>query len=107
MTGVTNMVTQARDPPVIASTYSAEWLGSKKGAAKRPYRGKMRERARDRRVSRDIAGEECGEVSMGGADVFITRPEAPHPRPQPDGSAGHARTRSEGVATQEAEKAIG
>ena len=44
---------------------------------------------------------------MGGADVFIPRPEAPHPRPQPDGSAGHARTRSEGVATQEAEMAIG
>ena len=44
---------------------------------------------------------------MGGADVFIPRPEAPHPRPQPDGFAGHARTRSEGVVTQEADKVIG
>ena len=42
-----------------------------------------------------------------GVDVFITRPEASHPRPQPDGSAGHARTRSEGVATQEADTVLG
>ena len=44
---------------------------------------------------------------MGGADVFITRPGASHPHPKPDGSAGHARTRSEGVATQEADRSIG
>ena len=67
----------------------------------------MHERSRDRRGSRDIEGEECGEAPMGGVDVFSTRSEARHPRPQPDGSAGHARTRSEGVATQEAENVIG
>ena len=67
----------------------------------------MYERARDRRVSRDIDVEECGDASMGGIDVFIARPEARHPRPQTDGTAGHARTRSEGIATQEAAQAIG
>lgn len=44
---------------------------------------------------------------MGGIDVFIARPEAHHPRPQTDGAAGHDRTRSEGIATQEAAQAIG
>ena len=63
---------------------------------------KTGERARDRRSSRDIAGEECGDVPMRGIDVFIARAEAHHPRPQPDGTAAHARTRSEVVATPEA-----
>ena len=39
---------------------------------------------------------------MRGIDVFIARAEAHHLRPQPDGTAGHARTRSEAVATPEA-----
>ena len=55
--------------------------------------GATDERARQRRGSRDIAGEECGDVSMRGIDVFIARAEARHPHPQPDGTAGHARTR--------------
>ena len=67
----------------------------------------MHERARDRRGSRDIDGEECGDVPLNGIDVSIARSRGASPRPQPDGSAGHARTRSEGVATQEAEKVIG
>ena len=41
-------------------------------------------------------------MPMRGIDVFIARAEAHHPRPQPDGTAGHARTRSEVVATPEA-----
>ena len=67
----------------------------------------MRERMRDRRISRDIAGEECGDAVLGGIDVFIARPEPRPPRPQTDGSAGYARTRSEGVATQEADQTFG
>jgi len=68
---------------------------------------KTEERARDRRGSRDIAGEECGDAPMGGADVSVTRSEACHPRPQPDGTAGHARTRSEAVAIPEAAHGLG
>ena len=34
-------------------------------------------------------------------------PEARHPHPQPDGTAGHARTRSEDVATPEAAHGLG
>jgi hypothetical protein len=37
----------------------------------------------------------------------VTRPEASHPRPQPDDSAGHARTRSEGAAKQQADTGLG
>ena len=44
---------------------------------------------------------------MGGGPVFGDRSEAAPPRPQPDGSAGHARTRSEGVSTQEADTVLG
>jgi hypothetical protein len=44
---------------------------------------------------------------MGGGPVFGIRPEAAPPRPQPDGSAGHDRTRSEGVSTQEADTVLG
>jgi hypothetical protein len=44
---------------------------------------------------------------MGEVDVFSTRPEASHPRPQADGSAGHDRTRNEGVSTQEADPVLG
>jgi len=69
--------------------------------------GATDERARQRRGSRDIAGEECGDVPMRGIDVFIARAEAHHPRPQPDGTAGHARTRSEVVATPEAATGLG
>ena len=69
--------------------------------------GATDERARQRRGSRDIAGEECGDVPMRGIDVFIARAEARHPRPQPDGTAGHARTRSEAVATPEAAQVLG
>ncbi|MEI7946400.1 MAG: hypothetical protein WCJ02_06875 [bacterium] len=44
---------------------------------------------------------------MGGADVSVTRSEAHHPRPKPDGTAGHARKRSEAVATPEAAQGLG
>ena len=44
---------------------------------------------------------------MGGADVSVTRSEARQPRPKPDGTAGHARTRSEAVATPEAAHGLG
>ena len=74
----------------------------REGAGQRMNGGATDERARQRRGSRDIAGEECGDVPMRGIDVFIARAEAHHPRPQPDGTAGHARTRSEVVATPEA-----
>ena len=72
------------------------------GAGQRTYGGKTEERARDRRGSRDIAGEECGGASLRGMDVSIARAEAHHPRPQPNGTAGHARTRSEDVEAPEA-----
>jgi len=64
--------------------------------------GATNERARQRRGSRDIAGEECGDVSLRGIDVSIARAEAHQPHPQPDGTAGHDRTRSEAVAAPEA-----
>jgi hypothetical protein len=51
---------------------------------------------------RDIEGEECGDAPMRGIDVSIARAEAHHPHPQPDGTAGHDRTRSEIVAAPEA-----
>jgi hypothetical protein len=35
--------------------------------------GATDERARQRRVSRDIAVEECGDVPMRGIDVFVAR----------------------------------
>ena len=50
--------------------------------------GATDERARQRRGSRDIAGEECADVSLRGIDVSIARAEAHQPRPQPDGTAG-------------------
>jgi hypothetical protein len=63
--------------------------------------GATDERARERRGMRDIAGEECGGASLRGIDVFIARAGAHQPRPQPDGTAGHARQRSEAVETPE------
>jgi hypothetical protein len=44
---------------------------------------------------------------MSGGPVFGGRSEVAPPRPQPDDSAGHARTRSEGVATQETDTVLG
>ena len=61
---------------VTGAPFQQNGSAPKKGAAKRPHGGKMHERSRDRRVSRDIEGEECGEVPLGGIDVFSTRPEA-------------------------------
>jgi hypothetical protein len=48
-----------------------------------------------------------GVVYGRGVPVFGPRPEAASPRPQPDGSAGHDRTRNEGVSTQEADPVLG
>ena len=71
------------------------------GAGQRMNGGATDERARQRRGMRDIAGEECGDAHLRGIDVSIARADARHPRPQPDGTAGHDRTRSEAVATPE------
>ena len=60
-------------PLITAAPIQQNGSAPKKGAAKRPHGGKMHERARDRRGSRDIEGEECGGVPLNGIDVSIAR----------------------------------
>ena len=58
---------------VTGAPFQQNGSAPKKGAAKRPHGGKMHERSRDRRGSRDIEGEECGGVPLNGIDVSIAR----------------------------------
>ena len=72
-----------------------------------------KEPASGRTVSRRVSGRVTGvarvtsQARNAGMRLWTVLmysspvPEARHPRPQPDGTAGHARTRSEAVATPE------